>query len=183
MRNTLYLVMVSSLAIVLSACACDPPDTVPFVDIARYMGKWYEIAKYPVFFEQGLVGVSAEYTLLDDGTVRVVNRGFRETFDGTEARIEGKATVADPTTNAKLTVQFGLIPLGFLGPNYWIIELGENYEYAVVSDRCKSTLWIFSRTPQMEPEVYEAIVSRLHTRGFDVERLELMPQPDASQGE
>lgn len=180
MRSIMFSIMALGGTVLLPACACDPPDTVPFVDIARYMGKWYEIAKYPVFFEQGLVGVSAEYTLLDDGTVRVVNRGYRGTLNGAEARIEGKATVADPVTNAKLTVEFGPIPLGFLGSNYWIIELGDDYEYAVVSDRCKSTLWILSRTPQIAPEVYDAVVNRLSARGFDVERLELMPQPEAS---
>lgn len=169
--------MMVTLTLALLGCPCVPPETVSYVDLSRYAGKWYEIAKYPVFFERGLVGVTAEYTLLADGSVRVINRGFRETFDGNESRIEGRATVADTRTNAKLVVQFGPIPLGIFGPNYWIIDLGENYEYAVVSDGCRSTLWILSRTPQMDPALYEDIVARLEQRGFDVTRLEPMPQP------
>ena len=167
----------SALMLTLTGCPCNPPTTVAFVDIQQYMGTWYEIAKYPVFFERGLVGVTAEYTLLEDGTVRVVNRGFRGNFDGPESSIEGKATVADPVTSAKLTVQFGPVPLGFLGPNYWIIALGENYEYAVVSDGCRNTLWILSRTPQMDDQLYDEIVLWLDENGFDIQRLEMMPQP------
>jgi apolipoprotein D and lipocalin family protein len=166
------------LAVALAGCPCNPPDTVAFVDVERYMGKWYEISKYPVISERGLVGVTAEYTLLDDGSVRVVNAGFRGSFDGEASRIEGKATVADAETNAKLTVQFGPIPFSVFGPNYWIIDLGENYEHAVVSDRCRNTLWILSRTPQMDAQVYDEIVSWLAQNGFDTDWLELMPQPE-----
>jgi apolipoprotein D and lipocalin family protein len=165
------------LTVTLAGCPCNPPETVASVDVQRYMGKWYEIAKYPVIFERGLVGVTAEYTLLDDGSVRVINGGFRKSFDGAVSRIEGKATVADPVTNAKLTVQFGPIPFSLFGPNYWIIYLGENYEYAVVSNRCRSTLWILSRTPHMDAQVYDGIVAWLAERGFNTDRIELMPQP------
>lgn len=163
---------------VLPGCLCKGPETVSFVDIERYMGKWYEIAKYPVFFERGLVGVTAEYSLRDDGAVRVVNRGFRGSFDGEESSIEGKATVADRETNAKLTVQFGPFPIGIFGSNYWIIKLGENYEYAIVSSRCRNTLWILSRTPQMDEAVYNELLSWLSGAGFDTDRLELMPQAE-----
>lgn len=166
------------LVVGLGGCPCDPPETVAYVDVERYMGKWHEIAKYPVIFERGLVGVTAEYMLLDDGTVRVVNEGFRGDFDGELSLVEGKATVADPVTNAKLTVQFGPIPLSLFGPNYWIIDLGEDYEYAVVSDRCRGTLWILSRTPQMDAQLYDEIVAWLAQSGFDTERLDLMPQPE-----
>lgn len=167
-----------ALTLALAGCPCNPPATVAFVDIQQYAGTWYEIAKYPVIFERGLVGVTAEYTLLDDGTVRVVNRGFRGDFDNAESSVEGKATIADPVTNAKLTVQFGPIPFGLFGPNYWIIALGEDYEYAVVSDGCRSTLWILSRTPQMDDQLYDEIVFWLAENGFDTQRLELMPQPE-----
>lgn len=176
--NTGLACLGALLLVGLTGCPCNPPQTVAFVDVERYMGKWYEIAKYPVIFERGLVGVTAEYTLRDDGTVRVVNGGFRGDFDGEASRIEGKATVADKETNAKLTVQFGPIPFSLFGPNYWIIDLGEGYEYAVVSDGCRSTLWILSRTPQMDAEIYDGIVSWLAESGFDTDRLELMPQPD-----
>lgn len=167
-----------ALSITLSGCCCNPPETVDFVDVEKYMGKWYEIAKYPVIFERGLVGVTAEYTLLDDGKVRVVNQGFRRDFDGDLSLIEGTAKVANRVTNAKLTVQFGPIPFSLFGSNYWIIGLDEDYEYAVVSDRCRNTLWILSRTPQMDSQVYDEIVFWLAQNGFDTDRLELMPQPE-----
>jgi len=166
------------LVVMLAGCPCNPPETAPYVEVERYMGKWYEIAKYPVLFERGLVGVTAEYSLRDDGTVRVVNKGFRGDFNGRETSIEGKAVIADRTTNAKLTVWFGPIPLGFLEPNYWIVGLGGDYDYAVVSDGCRGTLWILSRTPRMDPAKYNMIVSWLEDSGFDTSRLELMPQPE-----
>jgi apolipoprotein D and lipocalin family protein len=173
-----FVFLVVILMVSLAGCTCNPPETVASVDVQRYMGKWYEIAKYPVIFERGLVGVTAEYTLLDDGSVRVVNGGFRGALDGEVSRIEGKAVVADQSTNAKLTVQFGPIPFSLFGPNYWIIDLGENYEYAVVSDGCRKNLWVLSRTPQMDGQLYNKIVSWLAGSGFDTGQLELMPQPE-----
>jgi len=161
----------------LAGCPCNPPDTVPYIEVERYLGKWYEIAKFPVIFERGLVGVTAEYSLRDDGTVRVVNRGFKGSFDGAESSIEGSAIIADRSTNAKLTVWFGPFSLAFLDPNYWIVACGGDYDYAVVSDGCRKTLWILSRTPQMNQGQYESIVTWLRDSGFDTDRLELMPQP------
>lgn len=148
-----------------------PLATVARVDIAKYMGKWYEIAKYPVVFENGCYGVTADYSMKEDGTVRVFNTC--RTADGAIANtIEGFASVADPTTNAKLTVYFFYL----FGAPYWILELGENYEYAVVGDPTRSTLWILSRKPTLDNATYQGILSRLPDKGYDPSRLELMPQ-------
>lgn len=149
-----------------------PLATVEKVDVARYMGRWFEIAKYPNSFESGCLNVTADYTLKDDGTVRVVNTcrsadGLTETN-----RIEGFATVADTATNAKLTVYF-FFPFG---APYWIIELDENYQYAVVGDPSRSFLWILSRTPVMDPAIYDRILQGLPDKGFDPARVELTPQ-------
>jgi apolipoprotein D and lipocalin family protein len=149
--------------------------TVSNIEIERYMGTWYEIAKYPNGFEQGCFGVTAEYTLRDDGSVRVVN--YCRTSDGTRVarKIEGFATVADPSSNAKLTVYF-FYPFG---APYWIIDIGANYEYAVVGDPTRSFLWILSRTPTMDQETLDSILERLPSMGYDPSRLEPMPQfPD-----
>lgn len=152
-----------------------PLATVENVDIAKYMGKWYEIAKYPVPFENGCYGVTAEYSLKDDGTVRVFNTC--RTKDGALGKtIEGFAEVADPSTNAKLMVYF----FGPFGAPYWIIELGDNYEYAVVGDPTRSTLWILSRTPKLDDTTYQGILSRLPDKGYNPDRLELMTQFDVS---
>lgn len=162
----------------LSGCGLVPVDvgpplkTVDQVDISRYMGTWYEIAKYPVPFENGCSGVTAEYSLNADGSVRVVN--ICRTADGQEvaSQIEGIATVADPTTNAKLTVYF-FFPFG---APYWIIDLDADYQYAVVGDPTRTFLWILSRTPTLDAVVYDQIVGRLPDLGYDPNRLELMKQ-------
>jgi apolipoprotein D and lipocalin family protein len=86
--------------------------------------------------------------------------------------IKGKAWVVDPKTNAKLKVTF-FWP--FAG-NYWILELGKDYEYAVVGESSRKYLWVLSRSPQMERDVYDGIVGRLREKGFDVSKLEKNPQ-------
>lgn len=169
---TVVLIMTTLNGCGLAPNGSDPPlATVETVDIARYMGKWYEIAKYPVVFENGCYGVTAEYSLNDDGTVRVLNT-CRNADGGIASTIEGYASATDPTTNAKLMVYF----FGPFGAPYWILELGENYEYAVVGDPTRSFFWILSRTTQLDDTTYESILSRMPDWGYDPARLELMPQ-------
>jgi lipocalin len=151
------------------------PKVVDQVDVQKYMGTWYEIARFPQKFENGLVGVTANYTLLPDGKVQVINSGRKGSLDAELKSIKGKAKVSDPTTNAKIKVTF----FWPFSADYWIIELGKDYEYAVVSNGKRNTLWILSRKPKMDPKLYEQIVSRLKDKGFDVARLEKVPQPDA----
>jgi len=167
-------------AIVLLGCpAKDPPDTVEHVDVERYMGTWYEIAKFPVFFERGLVGVTAEYKLKDDGRIHVTNRGFKKSFDGKVSSIEGYARIPDPESPARLRIRFNPFPARLFAADYWIVDLGEDYDYAVVSNPSREVLWILSRTPSMDKAKYEEIVNRLGQRGFDTKRLGKMPQPAA----
>lgn len=147
-------------------------ETVEHVDIERYMGSWFEIAKFPQRFEEGLVGVTANYTLLPNGKVRVLNSGYEKDFSGRLRTAKGTARVVDPTTNAKLKVSF-FWP--FSG-DYWILELGKDYEYAVVGEESRRYLWILSRTPRMDASVYDGIVERLKEKRFDVSRLEKNPQ-------
>jgi apolipoprotein D and lipocalin family protein len=146
--------------------------TVDHVDVKRYMGTWFEIAKLPQRFEKGLVGIKANYTLRPDGKVEVLNSGYKEDFNGKLKTIKGKAWVADTTTNAKLRVSF-FWP--FAG-NYWIIELGKDYEYAVVGDESRKYLWILSRTPQMNEALYNELLKRTQDKGFDISKLEKVPQ-------
>jgi apolipoprotein D and lipocalin family protein len=146
--------------------------TVEYVDVARYMGTWFEIAKFPQRFEKGLVGVTANYTLLPNGKVRVLNRGYKEDFNGKLKTAKGKAWVIDTATNAKLKVSF-FWP--FAG-NYWILELGKDYEYVVVGDESRKYLWILSRTPQMDEAVYNELLKRVQDKGFDISKLERNPQ-------
>jgi apolipoprotein D and lipocalin family protein len=164
-----------------SGCPKNPPATVSLVDLDRYLGKWFQIAAYEVFFNRDLVGVTAEYSLNDDGSIRVFNRGLKGSLQGDEETIEGVARVVDEQTKSKLSVQFNF-PLGRLFKGeYWIVDLDtQDYAYAVVSDSRRSTLFILSRTPQMDQEVYNGIIDRLNNNGFDTSRLVLTEQPPAT---
>jgi len=145
-----------------------PLDVVDQVDVERYMGRWYEIARYPNFFQGAdCVATTAEYTLLDDGRVRVINRCRRGALDGAEESIEGVARVVDSDTKAKLKVRF----FGPFEGNYWIIGLDPEYRWAVVGEPSRSFLWILSRTPVMSEDVYADIVTRLPEQLYDPERL------------
>jgi lipocalin len=146
--------------------------TVEHVDVARYMGTWYEIAKLPLRFENGLVGVTANYTLLPNGKVRVLNKGYVKDFNGKEKTAQGTAMVVDPATNAKLKVSF----FWPFWADYWILELGKDYESAVVGGESRKYLWILSRTPQMDESVYNELLKRVQAKGFDTTRLEKNPQ-------
>ncbi len=154
------------------------PTTVASVDLDRYVGLWYQVAGYPFFPTNDLVGITAEYAKLPDGNVEVINRGFEGGFDGPEDTIVGVARVVDTETNAKLAVSFPSVLGGIFEGQYWIIDLDEDdYQYAVVSDGMKRTLFILSRTPVMEQAVYDGILARLAAQGFDLDRIMLTPQP------
>jgi apolipoprotein D and lipocalin family protein len=154
--------------LMMIAANAEPPalSTVPFVDLQRYLGTWYEIARYPNRFEKNCVAeVTATYSLRADGKIQVVNACRRG--DGSHQEAKGWAKVVDKSTNAKLKVTF-FWP--FFG-NYWIIDLDPNYTYAVISEPGREYLWILSRTPQMDPAQYNSIVERLRARGFDPGKL------------
>lgn len=143
-------------------------DSLPHVDLKRYAGKWYEIASYPQRFQKGCHCTTAEYTATDKGYVIVENRCNRDSVNGKQSYIKGKAFVEKGSGNAKLKVQF-FWP--FRG-KYWIIDLADDYSYAVVSHPSKKYLWILSRTPQMDAQVYEHILLRLKNKGFDLDKIQ-----------
>lgn len=157
------------LLMLFSCSSAQKLETVPFVDLEKYAGVWYEISAFPIAPEKGCRCVTATYSLTDKGYVTVWNRCVR---DGKESSIEGKAFIKDSKTNAKLAVQF-FWP--FRG-KYWLIELDENYQYAVVGHPNRNYLWILSRTPQMDKVLYDDLVERVKAKGFDVSRLRIMPQ-------
>lgn len=142
--------------------------TVKNVDINRYLGKWYEIARFPHSFEKDLVGVTATYTLRKDGKIDVLNQGFRNTLDGPLSQARGKAKIPDPDTPGRLKVSFFL----FFYADYFILELDEeNYQYVLVGSSSDKYLWILSRTPVMPPEIYQMLVSKAGDRGYDTGKL------------
>jgi apolipoprotein D and lipocalin family protein len=151
-------------------------EVVPSVNIEKYMGTWYEIARYRMFFDEDAVAATATYTLYADGTVRVFKQGRIGTLDGTPTSIEGVARSVDPS-NAKLKVEFNRPELVGIEFDYWIIDLGVDYEYAVVSSSSRGVLYILSRTSTVDQQFYEDLVAKLAQHGFDTDRIVLTPQP------
>ena len=144
-----------------------PLQVVPHVDLNRYAGTWYEIARYPHKFQKGCIGSRATYTLRDDGKLSVLNECYEESDKSKLRSANGKAWIADNDTNAKLKVSF-FWP--FSG-NYWIIDLGRDYEYAVIGHPDRKYLWILSRTQAVDEQVYEGILNRLKEQHYDTSRL------------
>ncbi len=177
MKKTLFCMSVV-LPILLLGCLADkgiimkPLQTVNFVDLNRYIGKWYEIARYPNSFQKSCVGSMATYSLRDDGKINVVNECYNKSFSGKLHSAKGKAWVVDKETNARLKVSF-FWP--FAG-DYWIIELGQDYEYAVIGHPRRKYLWILSRTPVMADDVYQSILTRLQEQEYDTAKLIISEQ-------
>jgi apolipoprotein D and lipocalin family protein len=146
--------------------------TVQRVDLKKYAGKWYEIASYPQRFQKGCHCTTAEYTLSDKGYVIVENRCNKDSVTGKQAYIKGKAFVEENSGNSKLKVQF----FWPFKAKYWIIDLADDYSYAVVSHPNKKYLWILSRTPKMNETTYKEIITRLKEKGFDLTKLQLTVQ-------
>ncbi len=129
--------------------------TVPFVDLGKYAGTWYQIARNPVFFENGCVCSRQVLSPNEGGSIGVYNTCNDQTPSGTLEEIRGTAVVDNPGSNSKLTVDFGL---PFKG-SYWVIGLDEDYRYAVVSEPRKSVLYILSKTPSLESALYDEALS------------------------
>ena len=148
--------------------------TVSSVDLARYAGDWFEVARYPNWFQKKCAGdVKATYAQRPDGRITVTNRC--RTADGDTTEAAGIARVVDETTRAKLKVRFApsfLSFLPFVWGDYWILGLDEDYRWAVVGSPDRNYLWILSRTPALEPAMYDKAVAQARANGFDVSRLQ-----------
>jgi apolipoprotein D and lipocalin family protein len=162
------LVAVSTIFCRSATAASGNPylPTVSKVDLQRYMGVWHEIARLEHHFQKNCIGSSAEYSLREDGEVTVINRCI-DARDGNAREAKGRAWSVDPIDNSKLKVTF-FWP--FRG-DYWIIELGENYQYSVVGAPNRKYLWILARESDMEETVYSGIIERLRGQGFPVDNL------------
>ena len=154
--------------------ASAPLETIAALDVPRYMGTWYEIAKYPNWFQRKCVkDTSAEYRLAEAGQVSVTNRC--RTADGETIEAMGLARQIGPASSPKLQVRFApawLSFLPFVWGNYWVIDLDEAYQLAAISEPGRDYLWILARTPTVDAGAYDALLARLAARGFDLKRLE-----------
>ena len=188
-RKPLQTTMRACLVLVLSACAFnaraeDAPrasaaqspgalTTIANLDVPRYMGTWFEIAKYPNWFQRTcLSNTKAEYRPQADGSVRVINRCTSE--DGKIKEAVGAARQTGAASSPKLEVQFtpawlSFIP--FLWADYWVIDLDPDYQLVAVSEPKREYLWVLARTPEVNPAAYEALLVRLEKKGFDLRKL------------
>lgn len=143
------------------------PAVVSDVDLNKYAGTWYEIARLPNYFERKLKCTSATYTLKEDDKIEVVNKGHYINDPAKTSSVNGKARVPDKSQPAKLKVQF-FWP--FSG-DYWILALDQNYKYALVGDPSLKYLWILAREKTMDDETYDMLKQKAIDNGYDLSTL------------
>ncbi len=147
---------------------------VDSVDLAKYSGVWYEIARLPNWFQRKCdCNTTAEYILQADGKIKVINRCLKA--DSSQISAEGIARKEDKNgSNAKLKVRFapswiGWVP--FVWGNYWILDLAPDYSCAAVGDPSRKYLWILARTPKLEGAICDSVITRMKDMGFETDRL------------
>ena len=139
--------------------------TVKEFNLERYLGTWYEIARFDHRFERGLVGVTATYSMRDDGKIKVVNQGYKNELDGEHDVAVGKAKTTD--IPGRLKVSF----FWFFYADYFVLELDKNYGWALIGSTSDKYLWILSRTPQLDDATKNSILEKAGSRGYDTSKL------------
>lgn len=186
-RPAMNALLLATLLLGAGAQAADAPPLQPLqpvhqLDVARYMGRWYEIAKFPNWFQRKCVAdTRAEYRLLDDQRIEVVNRCRLSDGRMDEAVGVARQTGALPS---QLKVRFApawLSFLPFVWGDYWVIDLDADYQLAAVSEPKREYLWILSRTPHISAEAYAAMTRRLEAMGIDISKLQLSVQSEAGR--
>ncbi len=170
------LTLLSAIALFVGRTAAAPPPTVEQVDVERYLGRWYEIALLPNMFQGGCArDTNATYALRDDGLISVTNRCV--TASGDTVSITGVARPAEPGRNSKLKVSFfSLFGIRFFVGDYWIMEVGEDYDYALVGHPTRRWGWVLSREPNPPTDRVQGWLARLRDFGYDPEKFVMTPQ-------
>lgn len=152
--------------------------TVDRVDIDRYLGVWYEIARLPNRFQADCVrDVTATYSRRAPTVINVINSCRHS--DGAEGRVEGIARIRDLNTNAKLEVRFAPLSMSwlpFVWDDYWILDVAPDYTHAMVGEPGRDYLWILSRSPLLDRAIYDRLVAKASAQGFDTSKLKRTPQ-------
>lgn len=169
------LTLICGLILVISCSSCSAKlskknfdnSTVKELDLTRYLGTWYEIARFDHRFERDMQGVTAQYSIREDGLIKVLNSGYKKSLDGKCKEAEGKARIPNPAEPAKIEVAFFW---NFWG-DYYVMELADDYRYALVGSSAKKYLWILSRTPKLPQADLDFIIRRIKERGYDVQKL------------
>jgi apolipoprotein D and lipocalin family protein len=172
--KTAISMLMSTCALIMASCAGiesrQPLQTVASVDLARYVGTWYEIARLPMWFQRHCIDSKAIYTIRPNGTIGVHNECVTDA-DGLD-QADGIATIVDTQTNAKLAVTFDNFFARLVGPsrdgNYWILDLDPDYQTALVGTPDRRYLWILSRNPHLDEMTYQRLVGKARHLGFPV---------------
>lgn len=175
LTNQLFIILISFMLL-----SCLSPQkaqidtsTVKNYELSRYLGKWYEIARFPHRFEKDLVGVTATYKLLDNGKIEVINAGYKDSFDGKFKTARAKAKIPNKKKPGRIKVYF--VP--FFGADYNIMELDTiNYEWAMVGSSSPNFLWILSRNKVMDEKTFNHLKQKAIERGYNLKNLEKVPQ-------
>jgi apolipoprotein D and lipocalin family protein len=176
-RGVVCSLAIAALAASSMSCGAEPPLAVARdVDFSRFQGKWYEIAKLPRVTQTDCYGTTAFYTKTSDLSLQLVNQCNVGSTVGPVKTVTMNATVPDTSVPAKLALQVG----DFSG-DYWILEVGADYAYAVVGHPSRLYLWILSRSPTLDSDTLQGIVSRAQKNDFDTSQLEYTPQPLAGE--
>jgi apolipoprotein D and lipocalin family protein len=169
---TRYFWLLALFLLAIPGCHEAHLDVVEGVDLQRFQGQWYEIAKLPRVTQADCTGTTARYEMTSDRELVVTNACRLGSLTGSRRQVVAAARVPNPAVSAKLSVEFG----GFFG-DYWIIDLDrEDYRYAVVGHPARQYLWILSRTPTLDAVHLTPILERATQKGFDVSRLEYTKQ-------
>lgn len=176
MVKTIAVLLTSAWMFIMTGCVemetGQPLPTVSSVDLVRYAGTWYEIARLPMWFQRHCVDSKAVYAILSDTRIGVHNECV--TDSGTLDQVEGVATVVD-STNARLAVTFDNFFARLVGPsrhgNYWILDLDPDYQVAMVGTPNRRYLWILSRSPYLDVSTYQRLIAKAHTLGFPISEI------------
>jgi apolipoprotein D and lipocalin family protein len=174
--KNIFSVMIFSVTMIKGQDMISELQVVNNVDLKKYIGIWYEIAKIPNRFQKDCKkNTTAIYSFMEDGKIKVVNSCMEA--DGSTNIAEGVARVADTSTNAKLKVSFvRLLGFNLFWGDYWIFGLGDEYEYALVGSPDRKYGWILSRTPTLPQEKIEQISDLLKQNGYDPVKFEFTSQ-------
>jgi len=168
-----HIIKIIALSLIITSFGCKSSkimvnnSTVKNLDIEKYLGTWYEIARYDHRFERNLVGVTATYSMREDGKIKVVNSGYKNTLEGPKDTALGKAKIPDPSQPSRLKVSF----FWFFYGDYFVMELDKNYQWAVIGSSSDKYLWILSRTPQISESLKQDLLSKIKDRGYQTDEL------------
>lgn len=184
LASRIFMAPCLAVALTMTACMSQPdyrsaeraPETVTRVDLDKYAGKWFEIARYPNSFEKNCTNVTAEYSQRSDGKITVINTCFKGSAAGEKEVAEGVARTVEGSNNAKLKVKFAPEWVPFASGDYWILHLEDDYSAALVGDPEGKYLWILARTKTIDDVLLDKIKSKAATLGYETAPLEMTPQ-------